>query len=120
MKIINFILALLFLVFAFVQVNDPDPLLWILIYGNMAVLCILAMFRMQYKIWIIVSGVLYLIYAAILFPGALEWFQSPDKALLFDDLAKMQNLYIEETREFLGLMICETVLIYHFILAKGK
>ncbi len=118
MKIINFILALLFLVFAFVQVNDPDPLLWILIYGNMAVLCILAMFRMQYKIWIIVSGVLYLIYAAILFPGALEWFQSPDKALLFDDLAKMQNLYIEETREFLGLMICETVLIYHFILAK--
>jgi hypothetical protein len=53
-----------------------------------------------------------------LFPGALEWFQSPDKALLFDDLAKMQNLYIEETREFLGLMICVAVLVFHFIKAK--
>ena len=118
MKIINFFLVLLFLVFAFVQVNDPDPWLWILIYGNMAVLCVLAMFRMYFKIWIIVSGVLYLIYAAILFPGALEWFQSPDKSLLFDDLAKMQNLYIEETREFLGLMICLGVLILNFIDAK--
>jgi Transmembrane family 220, helix len=118
MKVINFILALLFLAFAFVQVNDPDPLIWILIYGNMAVLCVLAMFKMHNKIWIILSAILYLIYAAILFPGALEWFQSPDKALLFDDLAKMQNLYIEETREFLGLMICVVVLIFHFIKAK--
>jgi hypothetical protein len=25
MKILNFIFALLFLVFAFVQINDPDP-----------------------------------------------------------------------------------------------
>lgn len=118
MKVINFILALLFLVFAFVQVNDPDPLLWILIYGNMAVLCVLAMFRMQYKIWIIISGVFYLVYAAILLPGAMEWFHSPDKALLFDDLAKMQNLYIEETREFLGLMICVIVLVYHYMIAR--
>jgi hypothetical protein len=73
---------------------------------------------MYFKIWIIVSGVLYLIYAAILLPGALVWFQSPDKALLFDDLAKMQNLYIEETREFLGLIICLGVLILHLIDAK--
>lgn len=117
MKIINFILALLFLVFAFVQVNDPDPVIWILIYGNMAVLCVLAMFRMHFKVWIIVSGAVYLIYAVLLFPGALEWFQSPDKALLFDDLAKMQNLYIEQTREFLGLWICLVVLVFHLIRA---
>jgi len=117
MKIINFILALLFLVFAFVQVNDPDPLIWILIYGNMAVLCVLAMFRMHFKAWIIASGAVYMIYAALLFPGAREWFQSADKALLFDDLAKMQNLYIEQTREFLGLLICIVVLVFHLIRA---
>jgi Transmembrane family 220, helix len=118
MKIINFLLAILFLVFAFVQVNDPDPLLWILIYGNMAILCILAMFRMHFKSWLIATGVLYLIYSSILFPGALEWFQSPDKSLLFDDLAKMQNLYIEETREFLGLLICISVLLFHLLKAS--
>ena len=118
MKILNFILALLFLVFAFVQVNDPDPILWILIYGNMAVLCVLAMFSLHYKKWILGTGVLYLIYAAFLFPGAWEWLQSPDRSLLFDDLAKMQYRYIEETREFLGLVICIAVLILHFVRAK--
>jgi len=118
MKILNFILALLFLVFAFVQVNDPDPILWILIYGNMAVLCVLAMFSMHFKKWILGTGVLYLTYAAFLFPGAWEWLQSPDRSLLFDDLAKMQYPYIEETREFLGLVICIAALILHFVRAK--
>lgn len=118
MKILNFILALVFLVFAFVQVNDPDPLLWILIYGNMAVLCILAMFRIRFKIWIMVTTGLCLVYAAVFAPGAYEWFLSPDKAMLFDDLAKMQNLYIEETREFLGLVICLVVLAMHLVRSR--
>ncbi|MBP9925245.1 MAG: transmembrane 220 family protein [Cyclobacteriaceae bacterium] len=118
MKILNFILALMFLAFAFVQINDPDPVLWILIYGNMAVLCVLAMFGMHFKIWIIVAAALYIVYAAILAPSAYVWFQSPDKAMLFDDLAKMQNLYIEETREFLGLVICLAVLTIHSLRSK--
>jgi hypothetical protein len=118
MKILNFILALMFLAFAFVQINDPDPVLWILIYGNMAVLCVLAMFGMHFKIWIIVAAALYIVYAAILAPSAYVWFQSPDKALLFDDLAKMQNLYIEETREFLGLVICLAVLTIYSLRSK--
>ena len=33
MRIVNFILAIMFLLFAFVQINDPDPVIWILIYG---------------------------------------------------------------------------------------
>lgn len=105
------------MVFAFVQVNDPDPILWILVYGNMAVLCVLAMFKIFFKKWIVGTGVLYLIYAAFLFPGAWEWLQSPDRSLLVDDLAKMQYLYIEETREFLGLVICIAALISHFVRA---
>lgn len=84
----------------------------------MAVLSVLAMFRIHFKIWVAVTAGLYFLYAAILAPGAYEWFQSPDKAMLFDDLAKMQNLYIEETREFLGLVICLAVLTLHFLGAK--
>ncbi len=115
MKITNFILALLFLVFAFVQINDPDPFLWILIYVNMTVLCGLAMFKIQYKVWLLITGIIYLVYAVFLFPGALEWFRSPDRSLLFDDLAKMQFPYIEETREFLGLMICIAALLFQYL-----
>jgi hypothetical protein len=115
MKVVNFLLALLFLVFAFVQVNDPDPLLWILIYGNMAVLSILAMFKIHFKYWVLLSALVFIIYATILAGGAWQWWQSPDKSLLFDDLAKMQNIYIEETREFLGLIICLAALLLQYI-----
>jgi hypothetical protein len=115
MKVVNFLLALLFLVFAFVQVNDPDPLLWILIYGNMAVLSILAMFKIHLKYWVLLSALIFIVYATILSGGAWQWWQSPDKSLLFDDLAKMQNIYIEETREFLGLIICLIALFLQYI-----
>jgi hypothetical protein len=115
MKVVNFLLALLFLVFAFLQVNDPDPLLWILIYGNMAVLSILAMFKMHFKYWVLLSALFFIVYGSILAGGAWQWWQSPDKSLLFDDLAKMQNIYIEETREFLGLVICLAALILQYI-----
>lgn len=120
MKTINFILTLIFLVFAFVQVNDPDPLVWILIYGNMAVLCVLAMFKMRFVYWLVASIVLYSIYAALLTGGAWEWFQSPDRSLLFDDLAKMQHPYIEETREFLGLIISIVVILFHLLANRKK
>lgn len=109
-KISNALLALMFLGFAFLQVDDPDPMLWILIYGNMAVLSVLAMFRMRFRIWVLITVIVYMILAARLVPGAVDWFQSPDRSLLFDDLAKMQYPYIEETREFLGLIICLVVL----------
>jgi len=120
MKITNFILALIFLLFAFVQINDPDPVLWILIYGNMAVLCVLAMFKMRFIYWIAATIVLYGIYAALLINGAWEWLQSPDRSLLFDDIAKMQYPYIEETREFLGLFICISVAVFHLLSNKNK
>lgn len=115
MKVINFILTLIFLLFAFVQINDPDPIIWILIYGNMAVLCVLAMFKMKFIYWIGASIILYAIYAFLLIGGAWEWLQSPDRSLLFDDLAKMQYPYIEETREFLGLVICISVGVFHLL-----
>lgn len=111
-KVISIILALLFVSFVSVQFDDPDPLLWVLIYTNMVVICAWSAFRSPHKYWIWITGVAYLIYAIFLFPGALDWFKSPDRSLLFDDLAKMQYPYIEETREFLGLIISVLVLFW--------
>lgn len=115
MKVLNFLFALLFLAFAFVQVNDPDPISWIIIYGNMAVLSVLAMFRMKFSYWQIITVIIYLVYAAFLSPGAWQWWNSADRSLLFDDIAKMQNIYIEETREFLGLIVCLIVLLIQYL-----
>lgn len=120
MRILNFILAILFLLFAFVQVNDPDPLHWILIYGAMAVLAILAMFSVYPLKVILVLLVVYIGYSTVFFGGVTEWMQQPDKSALFDDVAKMQHPYVEEAREFLGLMICIVVLVFYAIKSRSK
>jgi len=120
MKIVNFILAIMFLAFAFVQINDPDPAIWILIYGAMAVLAIMAMFEYYPKKFLIGLVVLYLAYSIYYFPGVREWLRHDNKSQLFDNVAKMEYRYIEESREFLGLMICVAVLIFYIVRSRKK
>lgn len=120
MRIVNFILAIMFLLFAFVQINDPDPVIWILIYGAMAVLCIMAIFEFYPTKFTIGLLVLYILYSIVYVPGVLEWLRQDNKAMLFDDVAKMQHPYVEEAREFLGLWICIIVLIVFVIRARRK
>jgi hypothetical protein len=119
MKIVNLVLAVMFLAFAFVQINDPDPVLWILIYGAMAVICVMAAFQ-YYRKWAMffLLGA-FVIYAFLLLPGMREWLAQPDRSVLFDDIAKMQHPYVEEAREFLGLMICMVVLVMQLIRARA-
>lgn len=116
----HLLLSLMFLAFALVQINDPDPLLWILIYLAMTVICALAAVNKFYTKIMIALVVGYLVYMSILFPGAMDWYRSPDRSLLFDDIAKMQYPYIEESREFLGLFICEVVLLVYLLIARSR
>lgn len=115
MKIVNLLLAVVFLLFAFVQINDPDPLIWIAIYGSMAVLCVLAAFRVFNKWLSIGLVIIFALYSVFLFPGVRQWMQQDDRTMIFDDVAKMQYPFVEESREFLGLVICMVVLAVHII-----
>ena len=118
MKIVNIILALLFLSFVYVQFNDIDPLLWIAIYGSMVVVCSMAAFDYYPRRVYLILIVLFVAYSTIDIPSVLVWLQQDDLTDLFDEVAKMKHLYIEETREFLGLMICVGVLIFHLVRSR--
>ncbi|HEY4655685.1 MAG TPA: transmembrane 220 family protein [Cyclobacteriaceae bacterium] len=120
MRIVNLIFAVMFLGFAFVQVNDPDPVVWILIYGLMAATCVMAAFDYYLPKVLIVYAVLLAGYAVYYFPGVQEWLQHENKAMLFDNIAKMEFSYIEESREFLGLMICLAVLAMHVYRSRRR
>lgn len=115
MRVINFLLALMFLVFAFLQVNDPDPALWILIYGAMSVVCMMAIFESYNRKLLVALIMLYSVYCYFLWPGISEWLRQVDKSVLFDDVMKMEHLYIEESREFLGLVISIVVVLIYTI-----
>jgi amino acid transporter len=120
MRIVNFVLAVMFLAFAFLQVNDPDPLLWILIYGIVAVICILAAFEIYSMKFLIAVAVLLVGFSFIYIPGVIDWLATENKSDLFSEEMKESHPYIEESREFLGLMICVAVLVFYIFRARRK
>ena len=117
MKAIAIISGIIFLVFTVVQFNDPDPLYWIFIYLLTAGFSFAAFFNRFYPKLMLLTIGMYLNAAFGLWAGVVEWFHSPDRSLLFDDIAKMQHIYIEEAREFLGLMMALAALIYFYFSA---
>lgn len=118
MKILNIILAVLFLLFAIVQYNDPDPFVWIAIYGIVAVVCALAAFRKYYN-WLILLG-LAICFIEIIstIPGLIEWMNlgMPNIGAAM----KAETPYIESSREFFGLALCIGILIFQYIQARRK
>ena len=120
MKILLYFFVLLFLSFAALQWNDPDPWNWIILYGYMAAVCWITALGKFNRTAIVIGLVAYGVYAILLAPSFWQWLQSPDRSALFDEFAKMQNLYIEETREFLGLIICTLVLTFILLVHKRQ
>jgi hypothetical protein len=118
MKILKIFFAVLFLLFALVQINDPDPLLWIIVYGSMMVVSVMSIYHRYPTRFMVIMASGFLIMTVLYFEGFRTWLDSSDRSLLFDDLAKMQFPYIEEAREFLGLLICLAVLIFYFWLSR--
>jgi hypothetical protein len=115
MKVIAISSGIIFLLFTIVQFNDPDPLYWIFIYLLTAGFSFAVFFNRFYPRLMLLTIGMILNAAFGLWAGVVEWFRSPDRSLLFDDIAKMQHIYIEEAREFLGLMMALAAMIYFYV-----
>ena len=103
MKILHFTLALLFLLFAAVQYNDPDPAVWMLLYGGVALHFALAALGRLYRpaawLWLGVA----VVWAATLAPDCLHWLRMGMPSIV--QTMKAEVPWVELTREFLGLLI---------------
>ena len=122
MKVFNFIFFLLFLFSAAIQYNDPDPYLWIPIYMYGAVLCWLAFRNNFYPKAYLTGVVLFLAYAVYLFftnDGVLDWI-TLHKAEDIAATMKAETPWIEDTREFFGLVILVVVLVVNYFYARRK
>jgi phage-related holin len=122
MKIFNLIFCILFILFAALQYNDPDPYVWIPIYMYAAVLCWMA-FRGKYFRGAYIFGVIaYLAYAVLLFfekDGVLDWLNKHDAENIAGSM-KAEKPWIEDTREFFGLFILIIVLLIDYFYSKRK
>lgn len=122
MKVFNLIFCLLFVISAALQYNDPDPYIWIPIYMYGAVLCWLAFRNKYYPRAYLVGIIVYLVYAVGLFfwkNGVLDWMTKHNA----EDIAatmKAEKPWIEETREFFGLLILIVVLLIDYFYSRRR
>ena len=112
-KIINWILCVVFLLFAYLQFNDPDPLIWVMVYGTVAVFFAVSNFVTIPKIvfYTVILGLV--LFSIMHFDFFTAWLKSDDKSELVGDMV-YEKPYIEGTREFMGLLIAIGALIYLF------
>jgi len=104
MKILNIVIALLFALFAVFQHNDPDGMVWAVIYGSIAVLAILAVLGKGHPD--VTLGALILVGGLSLMhvPGTIEFFTNDD-GIGFSQGMSFEYGYIEEMRECFGLAL---------------
>jgi Transmembrane family 220, helix len=122
MKIVNIVFAILFLVSAILQYNDPDPYLWIPIYMYGAIICWQA-FRNKFYPSASMFGIfVFAVYAIYLFfteDGVLDWIQKHDAENIAGTM-KASTPWVEDTREFFGLIILIVVFAINYFYAKRK
>ena len=122
MKVLNIFFIVLFLFSAALQYNDPDPYIWMPIYLYGALLCYLAI-KGRYNRTLYISGlVVYGAYALYLFfdkTGVLDWIRKHDAENIVQTM-KATKPWIEETREFLGLVILMVALGVNMVWFRKK
>ncbi len=110
-KAINWLLCVIFLLFAYVQFNDPDPYVWVAIYGVVALLFGISNFMVIPKIVLIalISGLV--LFSLFHIGYFIDWLQSDEHSELFGEMV-YEKPYIEGTREFMGLIIAILSLVF--------
>ena len=123
MRIFNIFFIVLFILFAALQYNDPDPYIWIPIYLYAAFLCYRAIKKHYNPILYGVGFVMLSLYAAYLFfdkTGLLNWAEKHGAENIAQTM-KATKPWIEETREFGGLAIVLIVMAINlFSLRRRK
>lgn len=112
MKWANVIFGVLFLLFAAVQYNDPDPWAWMALYGFVGGILLFAAFGKRHR-WVALGGLLVcLIWLTFLLPEFVSWVRMGMPSIT--ETMKTEEPHIEYTREFLGLGICIAALFLNW------
>lgn len=120
MKVFNIVFIVLFIVSAALQYNDPDPYIWMPIYLYGAFLCYQAIYKKYNPVLYVVGLVVYVGYAVYLFfdkEGVLSWAEEHHAENIVQSM-KATKPWIEETREFGGLLILIVVLSINMLWLK--
>jgi hypothetical protein len=107
---LRLIIGMVFLLFALVQLNDPDPWGWVALYGGVGILLMVSAWRSVPR-WLAGLGLaVVVIWLAALLPEFINWLRMGMPTITGS--MKAEAPHIEYTREFLGLALCGAALAW--------
>ncbi len=98
-KIVSLLFALLFVYFVVVQYNDPDPEVWMPIYGIAVAACLSIFFGKAPRAYV------YVVMAVAYFVASYQQWPPQYEGIFWGEM-KMRSINIELARESLGLTVC--------------
>ena len=110
-KVINYLLFIVFTLFAIIQLNDPDSFLWFSIYFFVALLCLITNFKTIPKLILIITITGLVAYSTFHFSLFIDYMQTENKDEIFGEMV-YDKPYLEGTREFIGLLIAAAGIFY--------
>ena len=116
-KIKNLILFILFVIFAVLQLNDPDGKLWFSIYFIVSLICLYNTFKPVPKSILILSIIALMSYSVFHFSLFIDYLNTENKEEIFGEMV-YDKPYLEGTREFIGLLLAALGIMYQIKIRK--
>ena len=117
--VIHLITASLLIVMAYLQLNDPDPIMWVIFYIGAAGPAVLRLWG-HTNLWL--NGLI-LAFGLVLLGYTLEGFGNYLEHMETESLTRdmsPEKPYIEEAREFLGTLFAVVIVAIYQLLAIKK
>ena len=118
-KIKNLILFVLFVIFAVLQLNDPDGKLWFSIYFIVSLICLYNTFKPVPKSILILSIIALMSYSVFHFSLFIDYLNTENKEEIFGEMV-YDKPYLEGTREFIGLLLAALGIMYQIKIRNFK
>ena len=111
-RLIHAIVALAFVFMAVIQLNDPDPAYWIVVYVVVAVIPAARIFGYRLRKLTLFAGGMVLSGLIIATPGAIDYLASSDFGSITGKMLG-EKPYVESARESIGLAMAAISLLYY-------
>lgn len=113
------VFALLTLSMALLQLNDPDPAVWVAMYSFLALNCLLATVRGVLPVMAGLGLAASVLWGIWLFPSVVELLVDHPAGDLFTGMSP-DRPYVEEARESLGLLLASLSMLHLLIAARQR
>ncbi len=113
MRFLHIFIATVFVLFAGVQLNDPDPWLWVLVYLGVSICAIAHLVKRDLKWLSLLGAVGCLVGVIMIAPDFLQWLKDGMPSIVKS--MKAETPYIELVREFLGYLLAGIAYAYYYL-----